>query len=58
MSTDHPDPRRDALLQLLAQLNTQSKDTPGTSFGVVLDGQGNAYFQDPDEANTPELPLP
>ena len=49
MSTDHPDPRRDALLQLLAQLNTQSKDTPGTSFGVVLDGQGNAYFQDPED---------
>jgi hypothetical protein len=58
MSTDHADPQRDALLQLLARVNAELKDTPGTSFGVVLDGQGNAYFQDPDEANTPELPLP
>jgi hypothetical protein len=49
MSTDHADPQRDALLQLLARVNAELKDTPGTSFGVVLDGQGNAYFQDPED---------
>lgn len=51
MSADHADPQRDALLQLLARVNAELKDAPGTSFGVVFDGKGNAYFQNPDDAD-------
>jgi hypothetical protein len=46
------DPRLHAMLKLIADLNAQSRASRGTSFGVAIDGQGNAYWQDSASADT------
>lgn len=51
--SEQSDPRRDQLLRLLARLNAQAKPSSGISFGCVIDGHGNTYFQSPDDLDLP-----
>lgn len=52
-TSERPDPQRDHLLRLLAKLNAQAKPGGGISFGCVIDGHGNTYFQSPDDLDLP-----
>jgi hypothetical protein len=52
-TSEQYDPQRDQLLCLLAKLNAQAKSSSGISFGCVIDGHGNTYFQSPDDLDLP-----
>jgi hypothetical protein len=49
------DPRRDQLLRLLAELNAQGKSSNGISFGCVIDGHGNTYYQSSSDLNSDDI---
>ena len=57
-TSERPDPQRDHLLRLLAKLNAQAKPGGGISFGCVIDGHGNTYFQSPEPAHNPIQQFP
>lgn len=59
LASQQPDPKRDQMLKLLADLNAKAQAAGGVGFGFFIDGEGHTYFQastDLDNNDQPQLP--
>lgn len=58
LASQQPDPTRDQMLKLLAELNAKSKAAGGIGFGFFMDGKGNTYCQASTDLDNDQPQLP
>lgn len=58
LASQQPDPKRDQMLKLLADLNAKSKAVGGFGFGFFINGKGNTYFQSSNDLDNDQPQLP